>query len=271
MFPARIATLGELQELLSTEPYSVILRLRLATTYEILGYPDLAAGDAYKALLLVDELVDEGEYYEQALSAAEFDIKSEKALEFSSYARQVYSDLDHTGCYCLSQLGEQVQSCQNDEDSVVTTWAKTCWSKLAYELLPDISSVICWLTGYSYHILVRCLINCGCLRSAFDYNTRALRAFQHKSSFQSFSQILDVSLQSHFEVKGEDFDALDVQEYPDKGLVRRELYPWNEHEPDRFSPEALDFLNSEMAKIAPKLEVKISDLPILSHGMETAR
>lgn len=73
-------------------------------------------------------------------------------------------------------------------------------------------------------------------------------------------------LRSHFEGKGENLDDVDVDEYPDKGTVRREQYPWNEFEPDRFSDECLQFLNDEMASIAPKLEVKVAELPVLSSG-----
>lgn len=76
---------------------------------------------------------------------------------------------------------------------------------------------------------------------------------------------LTTKLQSYYKKEGEIFDDIEVEDYPDKGLVRRENYPWNEHEPDRFSDECLQFLNDEMANIAPRLEVKISELPLLSH------
>jgi hypothetical protein len=75
---------------------------------------------------------------------------------------------------------------------------------------------------------------------------------------------LTSKLQSYYTEHGENFDDVEVEDYPDKGLVRRENYPWNEHEPDRFSDECLRFLNEEMADIAPKLEVKVSELPLLS-------
>lgn len=53
-------------------------RINLAKAYRSLGYPDLAIGDAYKALLLVDEVVEEGEYHEEALEAANTDYLSER-------------------------------------------------------------------------------------------------------------------------------------------------------------------------------------------------
>lgn len=78
-------------------------------------------------------------------------------------------------------------------------------------------------------------------------------------------------MRSYFEGKGEDFDLVDFADYPDKGLVRRELYPWNDHEPDRFSPESISFLNKEMEMVAPKLEVKIVELPLLSSHITSSR
>ena len=51
-------------------PYNARLYLARARCYQDLGFPDLAAGDAYKALLLTDEAQDDsGEYHGQALEA----------------------------------------------------------------------------------------------------------------------------------------------------------------------------------------------------------
>lgn len=113
----------------------------------------------------------------------------------------------------------------------------------------------------SYEILIPCLIHCGCLRSAADFINRALRSFPDASTFTKHRELLKSELRSH--LPAEDFDAVDIERYPSKGFVRRELYPWNEHEPDRFSSEALEFLNDEMQQIAPRLEVKIAELPLL--------
>jgi len=52
-------------------PYSIIRRLELSREYAALGYPDLAAGEAYMALLLIDEVCEDGgEYHEEAFEAA---------------------------------------------------------------------------------------------------------------------------------------------------------------------------------------------------------
>ena len=55
---------------LEESPYSVHLHTRLALCYFHLQYPDLAAGSAYKALLLSDAVADgSDEYHEPALQA----------------------------------------------------------------------------------------------------------------------------------------------------------------------------------------------------------
>ena len=51
-------------------PYRIDYRLNLAQAYGQSQYPDLAAGEAYLALLLIDEARDEsGEYHEYTSTA----------------------------------------------------------------------------------------------------------------------------------------------------------------------------------------------------------
>lgn len=109
-------------------------------------------------------------------------------------------------------------------------------------------------------------MDCGCLRSAHNYNHRALKAFPEASTFTSYQKTLTGRLEEHFKNEGETLEGTNVQDYPEKGLVRRELYPWNEYEPDRYAPAVLDYLNQELAQVAPKLEVKVSELPLLTEA-----
>ncbi|KAI4148155.1 MAG: hypothetical protein LQ340_005204 [Diploschistes diacapsis] len=52
------------------DPYNAPVLSERAEAYESLGYPDLSAGDAYKALSLIDEAEDpDGEYHEKAFTA----------------------------------------------------------------------------------------------------------------------------------------------------------------------------------------------------------
>ena len=72
-----IERLAQLRKKLSEEPHSPVVTLQLSQNFVDLGYPDLAAGYAYKALLLIDEIFeDSGEYHDQALEAARVSITS---------------------------------------------------------------------------------------------------------------------------------------------------------------------------------------------------
>jgi hypothetical protein len=107
-------------------------------------------------------------------------------------------------------------------------------------------------------------LDCGSLRSAFEYIARARKAFPDITLFENHDTALSDKVSIYCESNSLDPDDLDIDDYPEKGVVRREQYPWNEHEPERSSEECLRFLNDEMLAIAPKLEVKVSELPVLS-------
>ncbi|KAJ4989802.1 Wd tetratricopeptide repeat domain-containing protein [Stagonosporopsis vannaccii] len=225
---ARILPASELvglQQRTPEQPYSIVHRLNLAMAYKSLGYPDLAIGDAYKALLLVDEVAEEGEYHDEALEAANTDYLSERATKLS-----------------LSPAG----IAPNEGVDDMITWVQNCLSRTAHDLL------------------IEALLACGCFRSAFDYIARATRAFPDHDTFRRYDEALTSILQALYEKDGENVDDIEVDNYPDKGLVRRENYPWNEYEPDRHSKQCLQFLNDEMANIAPRLEVRVSELPLLT-------
>ena len=58
------------REKLESQPYLLPLYISLAEQYAALAYPDLAAGSAYKALLLSDAIRDEeDEYHERAVES----------------------------------------------------------------------------------------------------------------------------------------------------------------------------------------------------------
>lgn len=119
-------------------------------------------------------------------------------------------------------------------------------------------------------ILIEALLSCGCFRSAFDYVARATRAFPNEKAFVDYDEALTSKLRTLYAKEGENVDDIEVDDYPDKGLVRRENYPWNEYEPDRHSEDCLQFLNAEMANVAPKLEVRVSELPFLTTASDKA-
>jgi glycine betaine/choline ABC-type transport system substrate-binding protein len=70
------ADIETLQRHIVDNPYSVAARLDLAKAYQAQSYPDLAAGEAYIALLLVDECLGKtGEYEDEACEAAAKDFQ----------------------------------------------------------------------------------------------------------------------------------------------------------------------------------------------------
>ena len=230
-----LARRRRLTEQLCQTPYDARLYLDRAIIHEELGFPDLAAGDAYKALLLTDEAQDgSGEYHEQALEA----VSAYRSSQVDGYTGT------RNGEYNAQQPN------RGDPD---------------YQISPE--DCIKALALTSFRMLSSNLLKCGCLKTAFDFCVRGLQ-LDPKDVFleNQKTKISESNRQAQLERDPSWVESLfDLKEaLPDEGSVRRELYPWNTHEPDRFSPASLSFLNSEMAKVAPKCSVLAVDLPLLT-------
>lgn len=219
-------------------PYDIILYLQRAFIYQELGYPDLAAGDAYRALLLTDEVLDESfEYHDVALEA------------LRPYASDSLSDI-------LSSHNEPMTTLIKLEQLV----KKLDLSEVVDEDLPlyrlsKAASIRC------YQILSLSLLLCGCLKSSLEFSSRGLAIAGEDEQLQQAQEY--VRTLARRRMKLADGEEVDINDLPNQGLVRREIYPWNDHEPDRYSDETLDFLNSELSQVAPKCEAKVTELPTL--------
>lgn len=77
MLQDRLEQLTHLFTSLSESPYSIEIYIHLSEVYGGLGYPELAAGAVYKALLLIDAILDEDEYCEEAIAAVSDSIRSQ--------------------------------------------------------------------------------------------------------------------------------------------------------------------------------------------------
>jgi hypothetical protein len=111
--------------------------------------------------------------------------------------------------------------------------------------------------------LVQNLMACDCLKSACEFSIRMLKKHPHLRSHAVPQKAL-VQLCKWCEKDGLPFDLVKgIDAAPDAGSARRELYPSNDHEPDRFSEDALSLLNEWMREAGPKLEVKATTLPVL--------
>ncbi|CAD6442827.1 fce7b254-8d77-492f-a1c7-da5679c8f9e3 [Sclerotinia trifoliorum] len=227
----------ELTERLEEDPYDLLLYLERAGVYSDLGYPDLAAGDSYRALLLCDELKDESfEYHEQALET----FKSRLAEGFSDdiLKRHVQRSIDGSDNIIEGKGIQKVDVDRVDED--------------VYMRIADKAALRC------YRNLSLSLLLCGCLKSAYDFCSRGLKVAPDDEELNQVKDYIFNMAKRRLKT-----DKVDISELPDQGLVRREIYPWNNHEPNRFSKESLDFLNQELQAISSKVEVRAVELPTL--------
>jgi hypothetical protein len=221
-----------LTDSLSQHPYNPILYLERATVYIDLAYQDLAVGDAYRALLLVDDVLDDGaEYHEQASDA------------LSAYSLDNIPHVLQNGVLGTPPIGEDDGDMHVDEtDETTRSLARLASTR-------------------SFQILSMSLLLVGCLKSAHSFCRRGLEAAPNNRDLQNtMNHILRVA---RLRLKRQDISPEDL---PDWGLVRREIYPWNSHEPDRYSDETLDFLNHHLRKMAPKCSVEVAELPVLLEG-----
>jgi hypothetical protein len=75
LVPECEAPIAKLLEAVQKNPYSGSKRLKLAEGYLSNGYPDLAAGEAYMALLLYDEIENpESEYHDSSILTVVLDM-----------------------------------------------------------------------------------------------------------------------------------------------------------------------------------------------------
>ncbi|KAL8827983.1 MAG: hypothetical protein Q9191_002852 [Dirinaria sp. TL-2023a] len=237
-------------------PYLPNNHLLRAEWYEINGFPDLAAGDVYKALLLSDELRDEsGEYHEEVLKSVEL------ATNPSQIQREGSVIDGSTNCISADRVDKQIY--HNDQVAV---------SGMDSTLMAD------EIASRSYELLALSLSKCGCLKTAYDFAARGSEAFPHIEMFRIHRAHIVEQYCKRISKQGSSFHGIEagqtsvkdqelsfnpLTDLPEEGSVRRELYPWNEHEPDRFSMTNLRQLNERLAIAAPKCEVRAVLLPSL--------
>ncbi|GAB1320609.1 SET domain-containing protein [Madurella fahalii] len=223
----------QLTDALGASPYDLIIYLERAVVYSNLAYPDLAAGDAYRALLLADEAREESfEYHDRALEAL-----------------KGYST---TPCPDVLQHGNLIL----DLPGLVNGGG--LYSDENYHLLANVASVRC------FQILSLSLLLCGCLQSALRFCERGLDMVPHNRELREIKGYIEQVARRRLRMQPN--EPVEVSGLPDGGVVRREVYPWNTYEPDRFSEESLSFLNKQLSTMAPKCEVRVSKLPVLLEG-----
>ncbi|KAL8672358.1 MAG: hypothetical protein Q9168_003178 [Polycauliona sp. 1 TL-2023] len=236
-----------LTEQLFENPYSCITYIFRAQCHGKLGYPDLAAADAYRALLLADEISDDSfEYHEETLETYNQDVVNKEPSD--GFWLKTSRDTDgNPGTSNKSNVSEAETSSSDENDPIIDEIVQ----KLQLKCFASLSDYLC---------------QCGCLRDAYDFAQKGLLLDPGNSVFLNLRR---KAIQTHNQalpVKDPDRTKWNYdprEELPIQGHARRELYPWNRHEPDRFSEESLDFLNREIKKVAPKCEVRAVSLPVL--------
>ncbi|KAH7052246.1 hypothetical protein B0J12DRAFT_68283 [Macrophomina phaseolina] len=243
-----VQRLQERHDRIVERPYNISLRLEVAELYRALAFPDLAAGEAYRALLLVDEVLDEsGEYHEQALEDIVAEI-AEKPASFRAALAQEHGDKFPEAAQRLADYKESNGTCSVEvEEDEACLWAHTLW------------------TDATYTFVAGNLLACGCLKSAFEFTSRGLKVNPANKHLARFRDLVHQRLRDHFASRGFSLEDEDItrEDYPDRTVVRREMYPWNSSEPDRYSRESLALLNEQINAVAPKLEARVTELPLL--------
>ncbi|KAL9047954.1 MAG: hypothetical protein Q9162_007902 [Coniocarpon cinnabarinum] len=243
----------EITRALRDEPYSLLHYLQRARVHADMGYPDLAVMDAYKVLLLADEVTDEsGEFHDQALASIQ------TATQDASSSSQLGEALS---------LPSSTSSRGEDSSDAIQHAYHTLTVHQGIETL--VHDQIIPRTSL---LLARYLATIGCLRSAYQYAENAANREQagisHEARTIREEVLRRVANTARANNETRDRANIDIHSFPDRGFVRREVYPWNAHERDRLAPESLNDLNNQLAVVAPKLEAKVTELPVLTTDSE---
>ena len=214
--PERLANLDREQLTASLHDYPLDPRKHLARAqcYLVLKYADLAAGDAYRALELVENGLDED--YSDYLP----EIWDEERQESIQYTGETYeSDLVDQKFECLLLIAE---SC---------------------------SQLGCLQDGLQY------LLRAETLASTVS------RKNQCKNLRENILQKTGAS-KTNGSQTGDDITTT-RKALSNNGAAPREIYPWNDFEPDRSQAEVLLVLNQQLSRVAPFLEARTTALPVL--------
>lgn len=242
-----LQTLAHQTATLYLDPHNPHHHLSRGLTHQCLGFPDLAAADAYRALSLLDSVVDP--------EGCEFHARRLRDLAAGSDARANDNDKDDNE--------------DEDEDDKFEEITQEEYNTLI---------------GPVYGLLVTTLVKCGCLRDAYDFCCRGLEVLasfsglqQQDPNIQTLHSQMDIIKHAYISRRrarggtapghedGEDdrIFVVDASILPAQGFARRVLYPWNTHEPDRKAPETLALLNERLRDVAPRCEVRATALPAL--------
>lgn len=225
---------SEVTTQLYSDPHNPHRYLARGRIHERLGFSDLASADAYRALSLLESVVDPD------------------GCEFQARRRV---DSQHEDQEDEDEEGEFEEISQEEYDGMIGS---------IYGLLVR-NLVRCGCYRDAYEFCVRGL-------ALLEDGDRSVVAENEIAGLKEQLRILKkVYAAKHGRKEGEEEEevVVDASVLNAQGYARRVLYPWNTHEPDRKVPETLNLLNERLKDVAPKCEVRAVALPAL-HGTTTA-
>ncbi|CAK7266020.1 hypothetical protein SEPCBS119000_001810 [Sporothrix epigloea] len=232
---------------LQMQPYDIILYLRRAVVYTNMGYPDLAIGDAVRAGRLCGELCD----YDFVHSRSTYDTLRGYAAGIAAGGQP---------------LGESEILCgMTREQFLAVVHARIESGNIRFRmdeeirgdpLLPICSEMVFNAERRICQIMAFNLFLCGSLGSAYNECEDGLREDPGNRELLQIKALVETAGRQRLRQSGGLDSEFDPACLPDRGFVRREVYPWNTHEPDRCSPASVASLNEQLAKVAPKCEVR---------------
>ncbi|KAK6339795.1 hypothetical protein TWF718_009188 [Orbilia javanica] len=219
---------------LEISPYDPDLWQKRAIAYLKLGYPDLAIGDAYRALLLVQELLE-------AHEESEFGFVGLVAWRGR---RAEPRDTFATGDVGGDGDGGEVEEEEGD-----------------YEDLPEITDVeekdLKETDVLARRLICSSLLEIGCLLDAWEQADASIKVYPEDGELRRIYKEADEKVKQGRESGLSDFQLRE-------GEVARVIYPWNTFEPDRTSEETVANLNTFVtAASSGNFEVKVTELPML--------
>ncbi|CAI7622297.1 unnamed protein product [Penicillium bialowiezense] len=215
---------NEVTAKLYADPHNPHHHLERGILYEKLGFPDLASADAYRALALLESVIDPDECEFHAKRKVDPSKTTQEASGSDSDSDSDSEDEDDT-----------VPITQEEYDAIIDK---------VYTFLVQCG---CYRDAFEFGIRGLSLVKA--VPSAEAALNEQLGRIKEIYESRTGSKV--------------DLASINPRELPGQGYARRVLYPWNGHEPDRRSPETLGMLNERLSVIAPKCEVRAVSLPVL--------
>ncbi|KAF3220251.1 hypothetical protein TWF679_009631 [Orbilia oligospora] len=222
---------------LAISPYDPDLWQQRAITHVKLGYPDLATGDAYRALLLVQELLE-------AHEESEFGFIGLVAWRGRrAQPKDTFATGDDVATV-PDEVSNEVEEIEGDYDSI---------PKITEVEDKDLKET----DVFARRLMCSSLLEIGCLLDAWEQADASLKVYPEDEELRKIYQEADEKVKQGREKGVSDFQLRE-------GEVARVIYPWNTFEPDRTSDETVAYLNTLVTKASSgNFEVKVTELPML--------